>query len=188
MIFFLLLFLNISCRIYLFLKLNSDYFGLTANTTLIWFLFAISQTLTAFSIGTPSSALKTMALVLSAENNDNNFDSNSVSDTGSLSMKNSSFLLMLTAIFLLLSVFPFALGSTKSKAFVVTMVDVSIKNISNKNTMSVIDDILNSALTLFRPLKFISRLCLFFIAITHAVKVMTVFFWSSGFHKLCRIV
>jgi hypothetical protein len=35
------------------------------------------------------------------------------------------------------------------------MVDVSIKNMSNKKTISVIDDILNSALTLFLPLKFI---------------------------------
>ena len=58
-------------------------------------------------------------------------------------------------MFLLLSVFPFALGKTKSIAFVVTSVDVSIKKISNRNTISVIEDILNSGDTLFRLLKFI---------------------------------
>jgi hypothetical protein len=80
-----------------------------------------------------SSALKIIAFVLSCVNSDNNFDSNSVSETGSLSIKNSSsFIDTYGYIFLLLSVFPFAFGSTKSKALVVTMVDVSIKNISNK--------------------------------------------------------
>ncbi len=40
-------------------------------------------------------------------------------------------------------------GSSNFKAFGATSVEVTIKNISNKNTMSVIDDMLNSALTLF---------------------------------------
>jgi hypothetical protein len=52
-------------------------------------------------------------------------------------------------VLLLLSVFPLAFGSTKSSAFVVTIVEVIMKKMSNKNTMSVIDDMLNSVETLF---------------------------------------
>lgn len=70
-------------------------------------------------------------------------------ETGFLSMKNSDLSFMLTVVFLLLSVFPFAFGRTKSNALVVTIVDVNIKKINNKNTISVIDDILNSVETLF---------------------------------------
>jgi hypothetical protein len=40
-------------------------------------------------------------------------------------------------VFLLLSVFPFAFGKTKSSALVVTIVDVSMKNINSKKTISV---------------------------------------------------
>ena len=69
-------------------------------------------------------------------------------------MKKFKSLSILTEVLLLLSVFPFAFGNTKAYALVVTIVDVSIKNISNKKTMSVMDDMLNSALTLFLPLKF----------------------------------
>ncbi len=41
------------------------------------------------------------------------------------------------------------LGNTRSNALVVTRVEVSMKNINNRNTMSVIDDMLKSGLTLF---------------------------------------
>nr|BFF40007.1 hypothetical protein BACY1_18120 [Tenacibaculum mesophilum] len=40
-------------------------------------------------------------------------------------------------------------------ALTVTNVDVNIKNINNKKTISVIDDILKFGLTLFLPRKFI---------------------------------
>lgn len=41
-------------------------------------------------------------------------------------------------------------GSNNFSAFGAISVEVTIKKMSNKNTMSVIDDMLNSALTLFR--------------------------------------
>ena len=42
-----------------------------------------------------------------------------------------------------------------SMALVVTNVEAIIKNINNKKTISVMDAILNSGVTLFRPLIFI---------------------------------
>ena len=49
--------------------------------------------------------------------------------------------------------FPFALGKSKSKAL--GEFAVNIKNINNKKTISVMDDILKSGLTLFLPFNFI---------------------------------
>ena len=46
-------------------------------------------------------------------------------------------------------VFEELLGSKRFKAFGLTNVEVSIKKISNKKTMSVIDDMLKFGLTLF---------------------------------------
>ena len=46
------------------------------------------------------------------------------------------------------SVFAVLLGSNSFNAFGLTRVEVSIKKISNKKTMSVIEDILKFALTL----------------------------------------
>jgi hypothetical protein len=40
-------------------------------------------------------------------------------------------------------------GNNNFKAFGATNVEVTMKNMSSKNTISVIDDILNSAFTLF---------------------------------------
>jgi len=62
---------------------------------------------------------------------------------------------MVTATDFLFSVVPPALGNNTSIALTVTKVDVSIKKINNKNTMSVMDDILKLGFTLFLPLKFI---------------------------------
>src|SRR5690625_4398670 len=62
---------------------------------------------------------------------------------------------MLTDALCTLVVFPCALGNNKSSALGVIAGEVSKKNTNNKNTMSVMELILNSALTLFRPLKFI---------------------------------
>ena len=56
---------------------------------------------------------------------------------------------------MLFSVFPPAFGNNTSIALTVTSVEVSIKKMSNKKTISVIDDILKFGLTLFLPLKFI---------------------------------
>ena len=46
-------------------------------------------------------------------------------------------------------VFEELLGSNKFNAFGLTKVDVNIKNMSNKKTMSVIEDMLKFGLTLF---------------------------------------
>ncbi|GFD83396.1 hypothetical protein KUL118_62580 [Tenacibaculum sp. KUL118] len=62
---------------------------------------------------------------------------------------------MVTATDVLFSVLPPALGNKTSMALTVTNVDVNIKNINNKKTISVIDDILKFGLTLFLPRKFI---------------------------------
>lgn len=63
-----------------------------------------------------------------------------------------------TATDLLFSVFPPAFGNKTSIALTVTKVDVSIKNINNKKTISVMDDILNVGSTLFLPFKFILKI------------------------------
>jgi hypothetical protein len=60
---------------------------------------------------------------------------------------------MVTETFCVLVDFPFAFGKSKSRAF--GALDVSIKNTNNRNTISVIDDMLNSGLTLFLPFSFI---------------------------------
>ena len=46
-------------------------------------------------------------------------------------------------------------GNKMSIALVVTKVDAIMKKINNRNTISVIDDMLNSGVILFRPLRFI---------------------------------
>ena len=48
-----------------------------------------------------------------------------------------------------MNVFALEFGNNNFNAFGLTRVDVSIKKIKSKNTMSVIEDILKSALTLF---------------------------------------
>src|SRR5690606_4953614 len=60
---------------------------------------------------------------------------------------------MLTATDFLFSVFPLAFRSKISIALVVTKVEASIKKISNKKTISVIDDILTSGETIILLLK-----------------------------------
>ena len=60
-----------------------------------------------------------------------------------------------TATEVLFSVLPPAFGNKTSIALTVTNVEVSIKKMSNKKTISVIDDILKFGLTLFLPRKFI---------------------------------
>ena len=62
---------------------------------------------------------------------------------------------MLTERFCLLLVFPFAFGKIRSSASGVIAGEVSRKNTSNRNTISVIELILNSGLTLFLPRRFI---------------------------------
>jgi hypothetical protein len=69
---------------------------------------------------------------------------------------------MVTEVAFLFSVIPLALGNKISSALVVTNVEVIIKNISNKKTMSVMDDILNSGLILFLPLISIGSAFLFY--------------------------
>jgi hypothetical protein len=48
------------------------------------------------------------------------------------------------------------LGKITSRALLVTSVEVSMKKISKRNTRSVMDDMLNSADTLLRLLRFIA--------------------------------
>lgn len=55
-----------------------------------------------------------------------------------------------------IAVIEVGLGNNISIALVVTNVEANIKNINNKNTISVIDDILNSGVILFLPLIFIT--------------------------------
>ena len=55
------------------------------------------------------------------------------------------------------SVFALLFGSNNFRAFGLTRVEVSIKKMSNKKTMSVIDDMLKFALTLFLLLNAIIR-------------------------------
>jgi hypoxanthine-guanine phosphoribosyltransferase len=50
-------------------------------------------------------------------------------------------------------VLPLALGKIRSSAL--GLLEVNKKNISSRNTMSVIEDILNSGLILFLPFNFI---------------------------------
>ena len=57
--------------------------------------------------------------------------------------------------------FPLALGNNKSNAL--GAFEVSIKKTNNKKTMSVIEDMLNSGLTLFLPFNFIWRLLYGFV-------------------------
>src|SRR5690606_13833150 len=70
----------------------------------------------------------------------------------SLFTKYSRFLLMLTDTFWVLVDLPLPLGNNRSRAF--GELAVSIKNMSNKKTMSVIDAMLKSGLTLFLPFNF----------------------------------
>jgi len=55
------------------------------------------------------------------------------------------------------NVFALLLGKSNFKALGLTRVEVSIKKISNKKTISVIDDILKLGVTLFLPLNPIIR-------------------------------
>ena len=55
----------------------------------------------------------------------------------------------------LFSVLPPALGNKTSIALTVTSVEVNIKKIKSKKTISVIEDILKFGFTLFLPRKFI---------------------------------
>src|SRR5690606_4608958 len=64
---------------------------------------------------------------------------------------------MLTDAFCTFEVFPLAFGSIKSNASGVIAGEVSRKNTNNRNTISVIELMLNSALTLFLPRKFIKQ-------------------------------
>src|SRR5690606_14112777 len=64
---------------------------------------------------------------------------------------------MLTEAFCTFVVFPCAFGSIKSKAAGVIEGEVSRRNTNNRNTISVMELMLNSALTLFLPRKFIIR-------------------------------
>ena len=59
------------------------------------------------------------------------------------------------AIEVLFSVLPPALGNKTSIALTVTSVEVNIKKINSKKTISVIEDILKFGFTLFLPRKFI---------------------------------
>ena len=69
----------------------------------------------------------------------------------------NSDLLMLTEMFCIFVVFPFAFGRIKSSASGVIAGEVSKKKTNNRNTISVIEDMLNSGLTLFLPRKFIIK-------------------------------
>src|SRR5690606_1592119 len=62
------------------------------------------------------------------------------------------FLSMVTETFCVLVDFPFALGKSRSSAL--GALAVNMKNTNNRKTMSVIDAMLNSALTLLRPFSF----------------------------------
>jgi hypothetical protein len=62
--------------------------------------------------------------------------------------------LMVTVTVDFFTVWALLLGKITSKALVVTNVEVSMKKMSNRNTMSVIEDMLNSAETLLRFLRF----------------------------------
>ena len=57
------------------------------------------------------------------------------------------------------SVFALLFGKSNFKALGLTRVEVSIKNIKRRNTISVIDDILKFGFTLFLPFKFILNYC-----------------------------
>ena len=64
---------------------------------------------------------------------------------------------MVTVMDALLTLWALLLGRITSNALLVTRVEVSIKKIRRRNTRSVIDAMLNSALTLLRPRKFMAK-------------------------------
>ena len=128
----------------MFFELDISYFGLVASTTLYLFLYAISITFTAYSISTVLSACKMIA--------------------GSSCPVSSNLILALGFQFLLVyrqysshsgvietesvcfsKVRALLLGKSSFNAFGLTSVDVSIKKINNKKTMSVMEDMLKFA-------------------------------------------
>lgn len=75
----------------------------------------------------------------------------------------------LAAVWLLLC------GSNNFKAFGATKVEVTMKKINNKKTMSVIEDMLNAALTLFLRFSAMVQILSWFVQYIHKLR-------SSGFH------
>ena len=112
----------------------------------------MSITLTASLMATLSSALR-IIVGLSCPSSAF-FNSISIYSPLILSLltKYCKFLSILTETFCVLVDLPFAFGSNKSNAF--GEFAVSMKNINNRNTISVIEDMLKSGLTLFLPFSF----------------------------------